>query len=62
MTLEVRKILEEIVECNGALAYDSEYMTCRSCGAEALGAVSVRHADDCIVQRASRVLAADGGS
>ena len=56
MSEGIRDILEEIVRDNGQLVFDDEYMRCHSCGADALGAASASHDDDCIVKRAERLL------
>ena len=54
MKPEIRLILETIIADNGEIVYDNEFMTCKSCGAEALGARGLNHKPDCIVERAKR--------
>lgn len=51
-----RELAEEIAADNGAMLYDDEYMTCRGCGAEALGPREVSHARDCPVMVAQWLL------
>jgi len=56
MNEEIRKILEEIVENNGSLCYDSENMECLSCGYLEYRNDGYKHRDTCIVSRANHIL------
>lgn len=56
MKEELKRLLEDIVKENGTILYDTEYMVCRSCGAEALGTSSLGHKDDCVFTRAKKML------
>ena len=57
MNEEIKQILEEIINRNGVVVHDHEYMSCQSCSENGLGPEDVEHKETCIVTRAKKLLA-----